>query len=326
GLMLLIRVDAAPDLGFGHLTRMIYLASQIRHRGEVVFAVRENKDASRLLGSRRIDWRPAGEVWKSDLAGCSGVLFDLRHFTTEDESLLARARGQAIPTLQVTDLGLERRAANWLVDAAIAPEPPYPPATPGLLGPQAAILHHSFRHFHQVPRKYQRRNRHLLLTLGGGASYRDLRRLIDLLYRHGFLLKIALGFSTKKAVGRVLRRLYPGIHFVGAVQSLARPLFEADTAILAPGVAAFEAAACGTPAIYLSHDPYQGRHAAQFAAAGAGIDLGLLATLDEAALLSTLAGMTQGRRSAMGTAGKELVDGQGTRRLIDLLTTQEMIR
>ncbi len=323
--MLLIRVDAAPDLGFGHLTRMIYLASQIRHRGEVVLAVRENKEATRMLERRRICWRPASEIWKSDLAGCRGLVLDLRRFTPDDESLLERARQKAIPTLQVTDLGLERRDTDLTVDAALWPAPPYPPGSRGLLGAQGALLHHQFAHFHGVPRKYRHRLRRLLLTLGGGASYRDLRALIEQLADHGFLLKVALGFSMKRATAKVLRRLYPGIHFVGAVQSLARPLFEADVALLAPGVAAFEAAACGTPAIYLSHDEYQRRHASQFAAAGAGLDLGLLEALDGQTLLTALDGLSPERRKAMGEAGKSLVDGRGALRLIDLLASQEMI-
>jgi len=153
------------------------------------------------------------------------------------------------------------------------------------------------------------------------VDYRSLRSVVHMLTSHGFRLKIAPGFTFKSSVPKILKRIYPSIRFVGQPESLARSFFEADLAMVTPGTRAFEAAAVGTPALYLPLDKKQDAPAKSFEEKGLGLNLSQMASMTESLLLEKIASLTQEKRIAMGSTGKELVDGLGANRVISLLSS-----
>jgi spore coat polysaccharide biosynthesis predicted glycosyltransferase SpsG len=89
-----------------------------------------------------------------------------------------------------------------------------------------------------------------------------------------------------------------------------------DLAIAASGLTKYEFAATGTPALVFSIDAIQEASNQSFAATGSVVDLGLHPTPD------SIAGQTlrllgdHPLRKTMAAAGRTLVDGAGTQRLI----------
>lgn len=324
--VVLFRCDASAGGGFGHLTRSAYVASLIKPFAPVLFLTRPDTAAQKYLQEKRLPHRPFQDRQARLETPTRLIVFDLRRFGDGDLALLIQARESGIPTIQITDLGLERQEVDCVLDSSWQPIHPYPTDQPGLLGPAYALLHHKFRHFWKAARKYKRRNHRLFISLGGGVEYRALRDLIDPLHRHGYVLKIAPGFVMRKAHRKSLQRVFPGLRLVGRTESLARSFFEADTAIIAAGTAAFEAAACGTPALYLYHDSFQERHADAFAAAGCGVKIGPLADPPLPEILAALLAFDRENRHNMGMNGKKTVDGDGARRFVAFLQEKGWIR
>ena len=161
--------------------------------------------------------------------------------------------------------------------------------------------------------------------MGHSLPYRFCRDLIDRLTRHNLVLKIEPGTSLKKANKKALKRIYPKIHFTGQLESLARPFFESDLAIVPAGKLAHEAAACGTPALYYCQNEAQSIAADVYQETGIGINIKSVEELDTVDLVQVINHLSRQRREEMGTNGKKLCDGKGAYRIIDFLVKEGII-
>jgi len=315
--MLVFRTDASEKTGFGHLKRSVYLASLLKKKTGILFCVNNNKAAGRFLEDRQTPfcWTKELETLAKTPTEIKSVVFDLREFSVQDIEFLRWANANHIHTVQVTDLGLSRQPVEYTIDASIEKLFPYDEGEQVLSGPEYALLHHKFRHFNKVRRKYRKHIKNIFISLGGGVEYRQLRKLVDWLDRRRYNIKTATGFFMKKAGRKSLARLYPRLRFVGKTDSLARAFFEADAAIITAGVAAAEAAAVGTPALYLHYHGEQKFIAQTFEKYGAGLDIANIDDVLEGNLIDILSSLTWEKRIAMGNKGKQLVDGSGAARI-----------
>jgi spore coat polysaccharide biosynthesis predicted glycosyltransferase SpsG len=325
--MIIFRTDASVKTGFGHLKRSSYLASLLRSKTAVLFCLGSLKDktVTRYLEEKKWSYCSLKQANRLEDPGVKGIIFDLRYFADDDLRLIERARARQWVTVQITDLGLSQQEVDYTIDASVEPMFPYGEQKQVLSGPAYAILHTRFRHFHRVKRKYRRQIRTVFICLGGAVEYRNLRRMIDLLSRQGFHLKIAPGFYLKKSAQKILRRIYPGIRFVGKTESLARSFFEADAALITTGVATFEAAAVGTPALYFYYHDEQRWIARVLENRGVGLEISNIADLGTVTVVDKIKELTLEKRIDMGSKGKQLVDAGGVYRIMDFLERHHIL-
>lgn len=323
--MVIFRTAASAEHGFGRLSRCAYLASLLKKGAGVHFLIDPDKLAIKFLQEKNLPFTPVDRFKNLDNMACRGIVFDLYGFASQDKDLLDWAGQKGIGTVQVADRVLERLKTDFTVDPAFVPALPGQDQGHLLSGPEYAILHHKYRHFHQVKRKYRQKVRYLLLVLAHAGGYRACRQVIDTLTRQGFRLKVAPGFIPRALNPKILRRLYPGLRFVGRVESLARSFFEADAALITPGVAAYEAAAAGTPALYFYSSQEEEAYAETLAGAGLGIKVSSFAGLDDTELVAKVRSLSWEQRLAMGTRGKEVVDGIGAHRLLAFLQAHNLL-
>lgn len=328
--MIIFRTDASAKTGFGHIKRSVYLASLLKHNTSILFCTTGDKIAVRYLDEKKIPHCSLKEINRWDnhaFEPARAIVFDLREFSDEDKALLQRLKKQNKKTIQITDLGLSQQDVDITVDSSIEPLFPYETGKTVLRGPGYAILHNKFRHFNKVPRKYRKKIKHLLLCFGGGADYQRLRHAVDLLSRHGYSLKVAPGFYLKPSAVKTLKRIYPGVRFVGKTDTLARALFEADAALITAGVTAFETAAAGTPAVYFYYHTEQKKIAQSFEKQGAGL---VISNIDDLLkegdkMIRCLRDLNWERRVHMGRQARQLVDAKGVYRIIDFFQQQSII-
>ena len=317
--MIIFRTDASVKTGFGHLRRSTYLASLLKNKTGILFCISSKKDkiVTRYLEERRWSYCSLKQLHQLTDSSIKSVVFDLRYFSAEDIQLIQQAKANNWTTVQVTDLGLSQQEVDYTIDASIEKKFPYSKDKKVLNGPDYAILNHKFRHFHKVKRKYRKKIKKVFVCLGGAVEYRKLRKIIDLLSRQQLDVKIAPGFYLKKSAQKTLRRIYPGIHFVGKTESLARSFFEADVALISPGVAAYEAAAAGTPALYFYYHDEQKTIANSLENKGVGLEISNIDDLLHVNLTEKMSALTVEKRIDMGDKAKQLVDARGVDRIID---------
>ncbi len=238
--MIVFRADLSPQSGLFHLRRCAWLASLLVKSEPVMICSREDKKTAKFLAEIKVPHTLLKDPATLDLHDVKTIIFDLPVFTGQDAALLDKAKKAGLKTVQFLPPGGAQ--ANQAVDLALSP----------FADPQNALLHHKFRHFNKAKRKYRKKIRNIFVNLGDLLPYRDLRAIVETLHRLGYKMKIAPGLNLKKADKRNLMKIYPGSHFCGRSESLARPYFEADLALIPPGEEALEAAAAGTPALFMS--------------------------------------------------------------------------
>jgi hypothetical protein len=306
--MVIFRADVSPRTGLRSLRRCAYLAALLKKNDGALLCCREDKKAAKFLVERNLPVRFLKDPSTMDLAGAKALLFDLDDFSPADKALLEKARPAGIKTVQILGAGCAGRPVDIQVSGA-----------------GSALLHHKFRHFNTAKRKYRKKIRNIFIHLGDLLPYRDLRAIVETLHRLGYRMKIVPGLGLKKADKRNLMKIYPGSHFCGKSESTARACFEADLALLPPGDEAWEAAAVGTPALYMLQEKGDDALAGTCVGLGIGVKVPALADWSVQALRDVIAPLTPELREQMGVAGKALIDGLGMQRFFQVLKENGII-
>ena len=328
GGLALIRCDGGGKFGYGHVKRMVALARGLRDREGIgaIFALNGTEDAANPI--RRAGFKVAMLEGEADLAKLveahkpDMLLLDGREGPSRAE-LEKLKRGVAVTA--VIDDGHERRLA-----ADYAYYPPVPGAvaldwtgshTLPRLGWEWAILGLNpgatvkARDASRSPRPT------VLVAMGGSdpcaLTLRMAKALavLDQVFRIRFV--IGTGMKDAQKVARGLVALKKNYETVEGADDLAIEYANADVALCAFGVTAYELAASGIPAIYLGLNDDHVASASAFADAGMGISLGLAAKISDAEIARNVQWLLNkpNVRREMRNAGFSLMDGQGAARI-----------
>jgi spore coat polysaccharide biosynthesis predicted glycosyltransferase SpsG len=323
--MIIFRADFSPRTGLQHLRCCALLASLLKKNNPVLLCSREDKKSAKFLAEQNIPAAMGKDPSAMDLAGVTAIIFDLPHFSSLDSALLEKAKKTGLKTIQIVNMGVECQPVNILLQPLPQMENQAANGQIVLAGPSYALLHHKFRHFNPARRKYRKNSKNIFINLGGLLPYRDLRLVVDSLHRLHLKMKIAPGLNLKKADKRNLMKIYPGIHFCGKSESPARAYFEADLALIPPGDEALEAAAVGTPALYMLMGEGQEDLADTCAGMGIGVKSPSLTDFSVQTVRAAITPLTLECREQMGAAGKKLVDGLGVQRFFKVLKENGII-
>ncbi len=341
-----IRADASPRMGTGHVMRCLALAQAWRDEGGkvVFFTATENEPLlSRLEeeGFRRVRIpRPHPETADLELLlrhaaaeHPDWLVLDGYHFDTGYPEALKQA---GIRVLQIDDMAhLARYDADILLNPNFGAEGlayRTAPTTVRLLGPAYALLRREML-LHQPPaQKKPPALGNVLITLGGS----DPAGLTALAIRavSGSRLKRAavhvvigpanpradeIRRAAAEAEGRAATR---GVRFkIHEQADMVKLLAQADLAIAAGGGTTWELLHYGVPTILIAAAENQRRLVDELARQDLVVKTPEPPNLEEADLSAAVDRMIADpdRLSAMAVKGRRLVDGQGCRRILDLV-------
>lgn len=325
GRLALICCDGGKKFGYGHVKRMIVLARALRDRQAVgaVFALNGCEDAAAPIKSAGFEI--VGSDAKANLSAlierCRPdlLILDTREGPSRAQLSAAKSR---ICAIAIIDDPSERRLA-----ADYAYYPPVPDAlaldwtgskTSVRIGWEWSLLGLSPK---ATPRHEASHNPSLLVSMGGSDPYGLTLRVARVLERLDSSIAVRFVVGSGVRNGREIARLVSSIRdsfeTIQGVEDLSEEYAKSDLAICAFGVSAYELAAFGIPAIYLSPTPDHMRSAAALADAGMGISLGLADQLEDEELLRTIQSLwadTDMRRQMSRTA-LALIDSQGSARI-----------
>jgi UDP-2,4-diacetamido-2,4,6-trideoxy-beta-L-altropyranose hydrolase len=342
GRRLVVRADASPSAGTGHLMRALALAQAWRDRGgEATWLLAEAPEALR----RRIEDEG---IQVHDLAADDATA--LRSELDADERAVAVLDGQAFDRRYLAALGPVSRRVLVVDDAADrgaydvglvlnqnahADRAAYPAEAPArfLLGTSYALLRREFRP-DPPTRAVPLRARHLVVAFGGadpsGMSRRALSALAGLPedVRRGLEVRLVVGAANPDAdrFANLARDLAPGLRVDVQRDVTDMPgLFAwADLALTAGGSAVWEMARMGLPPLVVETVPLETLLASGLARVGLGELLGRADALDDATISATVARRIDDeawRRSTVDL-GRRLVDGNGATRVVDVLVEE----
>ncbi len=338
--MLVIRADAGPRIGVGHLMRCLALAEAwAGKRGPAVFVTAATNEQLR----RRIESDGFGLVdvprslapaqdarFTCDILASHPGSWAVLDGYTFDASYHRAVRGSGHPLLVVDDMAhlpvyevdaiLNQNAHAALLDYRTLPQ------TKRLLGLSYVLLRREFQGRRHGPRPVPDVARKILVTLGGADPGNATRAVVDaLLSRPQDDLEATVVLGPENAhraeIEKLARSRSGKIQLASAVEDMSVLMDATDLAIVSGGSAVWELAYLGVPALVLPGGPQEELLARGLVRVGLFRVLGPAGTVGAGRLKDevyrALHDVTW--REEQSRKGPRLVDGHGADRVVTAL-------
>lgn len=341
GELLLIRADAGPEVGSGHVMRCLALAQAWHGEGgAAVFLTSEaaphlltriRQEGFDVRHPRDADGGPQDARETVDAAralGAAWVVVDGYHF---DYSFQARLRAAGCRVLVLDDHRYaERFSADVLLNQNVFATPElYPEAHAGtrvITGSRYAMIRREFLTRGEWERTVPARARRLLVTLGGGGSEDAIRLAIRGVggVADAGLETVVLTAGDADALAALQRdadATGASIRIRGISDEMPRWLRWADLAVTAAGSTCWEMAFLGLPSLTLVLAENQRQNAERLDEMGICENLGWESLLGAKRIAVAVRRLIDdaSARGEMSRRGRELVDGQGAVRVVRTL-------
>lgn len=327
----LFRCDASPAQGYGHVSRCLAVARELRalRPWHIVFVLGSAHAREQIARhGHEVLALPAGESlepWlEQTLRDVSPDIMLLDAPQGFPETMAARRAAAGGLTVVLDDAGPLRRYAQ----AAYYPPAPVVPTlnwqncqTEVLSGFAWVPLGEAFtvhpRRSHDGPPR-------LLVTMGGSDPARLTLRALDLLQHeplrsmaHAVTVVVGPYFAYKSSLEAHINALAAPVAVVDSPADMGAIMGTCDLALASFGVCAYELAACGIPAAYYCLTPGHAAMAEVFANQGMALNFGVHDTVRQAEAARKLAELLQAPKSLerMGRQAALLVDDQGAQRI-----------
>lgn len=327
---LLFRCDGGqiPEVGTGHLHRCLLLAKyhMERYRSQASFLMREDKDGEALVRGSGVpitlELIPAGA---EELAVLGEAMERLRpdvcvidQVKVADGVLeLCRRQGVISVTLDADEAAVAE--ADVAINAILEnPRTPYsgpgfvvlPEAGPGGAGNEGSG------------------NGFCVFVSAGGYDRGGLApRIVAALRRLPEIARIRVATTSGELAAQCAAAADGRIEVVEGAPELHPLLRGADLAVVSGGLTLFEAMRMGVPSVVLAQYPHQAVTAQRYATRGAAVALGLAGRMLESQVEQAVAALLSApqQRRRLGRAASRLVDGQGLRRVAELIHICEFL-
>ena len=332
----LFRCDGGPAPGIGHLVRCRALAAALdAHGWRSVFAV--TRETATYVSGAQVVIVPPGLEGADAVAAEKFDSLIVDHYGL-DAAFETAACGNAALVVAIDDLADRPHDCDVLLDAnpertatdyrgLVASDSRF------LLGLKHALLRPEFMQSRPaVARAPRNRVERLLIVLGGADPGRATERVLEALPQlRAMLMQVTLVIGPANARRDALAgkaREY-GARAVVDPSDLAGLMASADLAIASASTTSLELACLGVPALILVTAENQRGLARALAKAGAGQLLGECGDVDAKQIALAVAALSedQASRLRMSDAGRDLVDGQGSRRvaafIADMLSVKQ---
>lgn len=337
---LVIRADASPTLGMGHVVRTLALAKQWRDSGGYpVLLTQRNEPRGRALAER------AGITWCVLTEGCDTAQMWLQHCA--DANVQHLPRPPAWVVWDVPQLARERvhewqafgfrvaviedspsaggAAAQLLINPNPGAQDEDLPPAPGqrrLLGTDYVMLQASADAASRASRTCAEVAQRVLITMGAADPMQLTEAALALLGeqmdRNVEIQVVAGPLFARERVAALAANLGSRATLLVAPESLRAAIEWADVAILCGGNTLWEACYAGCPVASFAHNELQARILRRMDSKGELLFLGCATDLDASAAARTLQSMltsTELRRS-LSRRGQQLIDGRGAERIV----------
>jgi UDP-2,4-diacetamido-2,4,6-trideoxy-beta-L-altropyranose hydrolase len=324
---LLIRADASARIGTGHVMRCLALAEGWRRAGgpthfvcaEITPALEARLHAGGCSW-QRIAVRPGSAEDAQQTIQMAAehsnpwVVCDGYPFGAEFQRAIKEA---GLRLLLVDDYGhADHYCADFVLNQNLSARAEWyanrAPGTRLLLGPRYALLRDQFQAYRHWQRDIPAVARKVLVTLGGADPDNVTGKVIEALRDLDVELKVVVGGSSPHFIGdtSVLRD----------VADMPDRMAWADVVISAGGTTSYEIAFMGLPNLVMVLAENQQAVADALDAAGAAQKTAPHRVANDLRALLR----DRGRRAAMSDRGRQLVDGEGVRRVIACLRAADL--
>ena len=329
----IIRCDGDADIGLGHISRMMSLATQLRERFAiaVTFALMHGSQGAAaieavpfpcVLAPKGID----EVVWLDTLIkdnDANAVVFDIR--TDLPGSALDRWREQGVLCVLFDDIGQRLDHADMA----------FCPPTPTTLPLNGRRGHPDIRAgwdwlilgdtFNKKPVRQEHDHFRILISCGAsdpaGYTLMALKALDDVPQTLNIDIVAGPLYAHHAALSQAAKQSGHQVKILNAPSDMASLMASADIGIVSFGVTAAEMAAMGLPALYLCLSTDHVQSATVYEQANLGVNLGVFTANDHGRLREVVKVLLDDpiALKAMSDNAMNLVDGGGAVRIAEVI-------
>jgi UDP-2,4-diacetamido-2,4,6-trideoxy-beta-L-altropyranose hydrolase len=340
--ILLIRADANVAMGTGHAMRCLALAQAWQDAGGLaVFAMvdpspsftnrigKESIEALRICGNAGAKEDATQTIALARERAAAWVVVDGYQF---GQAFQQDLRAAGLKTLILDDYGHSEHyyadlVLNQNVSAAASTYESREPYTRLLLGPRYCLLRREFNRWREWKREIGPVGQRVLVTMGGSDPDNFTGRAIealDSIEDDKLEAAIVVGGSNERSA--MLERMVASVRskkitFRQDVSNMAELMAWADVMVSAAGTTCWEICRLGLPALLIDLADNQTPVARELQRRGCAIYLGGPEEVSAAKLAEQVERLrhSQEDRQLMSSRGRELVDGEGARRVVSIL-------
>jgi UDP-2,4-diacetamido-2,4,6-trideoxy-beta-L-altropyranose hydrolase len=333
---LIIRADASPVMGHGHVMRCLALAQAWQDAGgEPVFVIADLPAALAkrlheegvlvvcLSGPSGTPEDAAQLVQLAQARKAAWVVVDGYHFFPGYQRVVKDA---GLKLLLLDDIGGGNYCADLVLNQNLhASEEMYAsrqPYTRLLLGTRYAMLRREFARWREWKRETSPEARKVLVTMGGSDPQNITARAVEALGRsaiEGLDAAVVIGGSNphREALQQLAEKI-AGVRFHQNVAEIAELMAWADVAISAAGATCWEMCLLGLPSLLIDLAPNQRPLAEELQRRGAAIHLGSESDTSAEKIAGKLQELARSpeTRGLMAQRARGLVDGKGAARVV----------
>ncbi len=328
-LPVVIRADASPSIGAGHVVRCSALASALAVRGlrcvlagrpgsaEVLASFGEELETIELGGAPESE---PEELARAFPEGAAWLVVD--HYG-RDAVFERTCRPWARRVLAIEDLPGRAHDCDLLLDPAVDREPATYPGLVAITGAAHALLRPQFadRRAEALTRQAAAESvDRVLVSIGGadgrGATALALRGIAAWRPHVGVDVVIGSGWPEAAELRALAAELLPGARVHSDVRDMAALMATADVGLGAAGSSAIERCCLGLPSALFVFADNQRDIARALEARGAALCLGEPSSLHPDRVAAALVDLAAERR-AMSLAAGRVCDGEGAVRVAE---------
>lgn len=243
-----LRADANPQLGAGHLVRMLELARQLEGRARLM--VKHDLMAVCIAEQAPVAWLKPGESPVPELGQGDAIVFDVKNLPA---AAVRAARQAGARAVVIEDDGRAGEEADILIDCNRFPEEATAPLRQWF-GPHYPLLREAVLRLRRPP--VQKTPHHIVIALGGGAAG---PLVLDLLRElHAQRLRVTVIAGWGEGAPRAVPR---GVEWLHAPADAPSVLASADIIVSAGGVTMWEGLCLGKTVVVLPRNVEQERNA-----------------------------------------------------------------
>lgn len=342
-----MRVDAYPEIGYGHLKRCLIIAKRLRERGKEVFfllvgdlvAAAEIKKTGFDLSEMPKETSFSEQINALELYDFKNIeitIVDIAHARAMQDSkglaLYLKKLSSHIFTVFIDSFGVQSARknipelfCNILVSAYVGSKKSTKKINyTELLGVEYFVLDFVYQNY---GKKNIRKLANRVLIICGGSDPNSISsKILNALNSEKKIIldiKVIVGPGFSPELHKILLKLAEhsshNVDFVINPEDLSSEMSWCDMAISTSGLTKYELAATGTPAILMSIDSRHDAVNQYFISEKSAIDLGDVKDVSDVKLLNSVWMLleNENERARQSLVGQNLINGKGSDNLIE---------
>lgn len=336
------RVDAGPEIGIGHLMRCIALANAFPDDFKIIFISKPKNSVIKKLDDTRYEFFsiPEDIGYEDEIAFVKKVLeeneidifigdtYQVHSSHDIDEYYLDEIKRIVEKTVVISPKVSLVLPCDILINGNVfATELEYKSSnedTVLLLGPQYALLRKEFQYL--PDKEIEKEVDDILVTMGGADPSNLIPKVLKAIHEieeKDIHVDIVIGpavYSDGKIL-ESLKELEYEVFLAFNTKNISELMLKSDLAVSAGGGTLYELAVTGTPAIVLLQADNQIPVAEAMEEKGTIINMGFGNRLKVEKLADRIMDLINDhdKRAEMSRRGKELIDGLGAKRCVDVI-------